>query len=100
MLLPTEDFTSSSATLRSGLFVLDGGYKCFGNVSSIHADKSIVFQVNGAVRTLSQSLAQNLLRPWRPSGNHHHLATVLLLLPQRLFQSVRVRLIHFIRDIF
>ena len=45
---------------------------------------------------LASASRRYLLCPRRPGGDDHHLAAVLFLLPQSLFQRVRVRLIHFI----
>ena len=60
----------------------------------------VVFQMNRAIRALGQRLAQHLLRPRRAAGDHDDFAFVLFPLPQRLFQRERVRLVHFVRNIF
>src|SRR5437899_5306630 len=56
--------------------------------------------MNGAVSALGESFAQNLLRASWPRGDYHHLAAVLFLLTQRLFERISVRLIDFVRDVF
>ena len=68
-------------------------------VQGVKSCEAIVFQMNGAVGSLGQRLAQHLLRPRRTGGDHHHLATIFFLLPHRLFQRIGVRLVHLIANI-
>ncbi len=56
--------------------------------------------MNSAIRALGERLTQHLLRARRPGRDHHHLARMLLFLPQRLFERKRVRLVHLVRNIF
>ena len=81
-------------------FILDGGRDRPRRVVGIEADKSSVLEMDRPVRAFRQRLAQNLQRPRRAGRQDDHLARMLFLLPQRLFERKRVRLIHFVGNIF
>ena len=81
-------------------FVLDGRREGLSGVEGVERDEAVALEMNGAVGSLGQRLAQHLLRARRAAGDDHHLATVLFFLAQRLFQGVGVGLIHFVGNIF
>ena len=54
----------------------------------------IVLHVNGAVGAAGERLADDLRDPRRSGRTHDHLTAVLLFQTQRLFERVRVGLVH------
>ena len=60
----------------------------------VRARQPIVLDVDGAVGAARERFADYLRDARRPRRAHHHFAAVLLLQPQRLFERIRVRLVH------
>ena len=56
--------------------------------------RRIVLDVDGAIGAARERFADDLRHARRPGGTDDHLAAVLLLQPQRLFERVGVRLVH------
>jgi hypothetical protein len=56
--------------------------------------------MNGPVSAFRQGFAQHLLGARRTGGNHDNLSAMLFFLSQSLFQSVGIRLIHFVGNVF
>ena len=81
------------------ILILHRGSKRLRGIEGVKTDKGIAFQVDGAVRALSEPLAQHLLRARGTAGDNHDLASVLLLLAQGLFQRVGIRLVDFVGNV-
>ena len=70
-----------------------------GRVERIGGDRAAVLDVDGAVGTARQCLAQHLRDAFGSDGAHDDLAAVRLLEAQRLFEGIRVRLVHLVGDV-
>src|SRR5256885_13276012 len=67
----TEIYTLSLHDALPILLILDRSRKSAGSVVGIQADKTIVLEVDGAVRAFGQSFPQNLLRSRGTRSEEH-----------------------------
>ena len=79
---------------------LDRGGKSSSCIECIEANERVVFEMNGAIGALGQSLPQDLLGAGGAGGDYDNVSAVFLLLPQRLFQRKGVGLIDFVGNVF
>ena len=66
---------------------------------AVHPRGWFLGDVDGAVSTFGQRLADGLLHARRPNADDHHLAAVLLFELQRGFQRIGIRLVHLITEV-
>ena len=81
------------------LLILDRSGERLGSIEGVEAHEGGVFEVNGAIGTLGEGLAQDLLCASRAGGDDDNFTAVLFFLAECFLEGVGVGLVHLVGDI-
>src|SRR5207237_3001161 len=109
---PSQQFRQNHAGLRIAvviglqagedeveLLILDGSSECLGGVDGVERNEAGIFQMNGAVGSLGQRLAQYLLGARRSGSNRYYFAAVFFFLPQGFLKRIGIRFVDLVGDV-